>query len=297
MGQKVSPVSFRLGFSRKWDSLWYANHKVFADQLLEDVKIRRHIKDNFKQCAISRVFIERASEKIRVNIYTARPGVIIGRKGADIDRLRDDLVKLCGKELKIEIHEVKHPALSAQLVAENVALQLEKRIAFRRAMKKSIQQTMDAGAKGIKIMVKGRLGGAEIARSEWYRVGAVPLQTMRADIDYGFAEAKTTYGVIGVKTWINRGEFIERPNLYKREEREEKPREKHPVPKEARQEAGPKEAVKEGALGVGIHMGPSETVDLRTEIKEKGELLAPEADLGDPKKALDEKPPAKTEGS
>lgn len=215
MGQKVNPISFRLGYIRSWDSLWYANKRQFADKLLEDIKIRTHIKKGFKQCAISLIVIERASEKIRVNIHTARPGVIIGRKGADIDRLRDELTKLIGgKEVQINIREVKNPALDAQLVAENIALQLEKRISFRRAMKKSIQQTMDAGAKGIKVRTKGRLGGAEIARTEWYRVGSVPLQTIRADIDYGFTEGIMTYGKIGVKVWIYKGDVIDRPNLF-----------------------------------------------------------------------------------
>lgn len=227
MGQKVNPISFRLGYIRSWDSLWFSKKNRFADFLLEDMKIRNHIKVGFKQCAISQVVIERASEKIRVNIHTARPGVIIGRKGADIDRLKDDLVKLIGKDVQINIREVKNPSLDAQLVSENVALQLEKRISFRRAMKKAIQQAMDAGAKGVKICTKGRLGGAEIARTEWYRVGSVPLQTIRADIDYGFSEAIMTYGKIGVKTWIYKGDVMDRPNLfdiYKGDKAEKQPR-------------------------------------------------------------------------
>ena len=214
MGQKVNPISFRVGYIKGWESLWYSKKKSYADKLLEDTRIRRYIKANFKQCAISNIVIERASEKIRVNIHTARPGVIIGRKGADIDRLRDELTRIVTKEIQINIREIKNPAMNAQLVAENVALQLERRIAFRRAMKKSMQQTMDAGAKGIKIRTKGRLGGSEIARMEWYRVGAVPLQTIRADVDYGFTEAMMPYGKIGVKVWIYKGDIIDRPNLF-----------------------------------------------------------------------------------
>jgi small subunit ribosomal protein S3 len=213
MGQKVHPIGFRLGFIKNWGSLWYASKKDFARFLHEDIKVRRHVKKMFEQAAIAKVEIERASEKIRVNVHTARPGVIIGRKGADIDRLREDLQKITGnKEVHINIKEIKNPSIDAQLIAENVALQLEKRIAFRRAMKKSIQQSMDAGAKGIKIQTKGRLAGAEIARAEGYLEGKVPLHTLRADIDYGFAESMTTYGKIGVKVWVYKGEIIEKKN-------------------------------------------------------------------------------------
>src|SRR3989338_1807398 len=209
MGQKVHPVSFRLGVVKTWSSLWYAGKKDFAKFLHEDIKIRKHVLKTFNQAAIAKVEIERASDKIRVNIHTARPGVIIGRKGADIDRLREDLQKMTGnKEVHINIREVKNPSTEAQLVAENVALQLEKRIAFRRAMKKAVQQAMDQGAKGIKIQTKGRLGGSEIARAEGYHVGKVPLHTLRADIDCGFAEAMTTYGKIGVKVIIYKGDLI-----------------------------------------------------------------------------------------
>jgi small subunit ribosomal protein S3 len=215
MGQKVNPISFRLGYSKTWSSRWFAQKEDYANRLLEDMKVRNHLKKNLKQCAISSVVIERSNDKIRVNIHTARPGVIIGRKGADIDRLKEELMKMIQKDLQINIHEVRNPSVDAQLVAENVALQLERRISFRRAMKRSIQQTMDAGAKGIKVRTKGRLGGSEIARAEWYRVGAVPLQTIRADIDYGFTEAITTYGKIGVKVWIYKGDMIERPDLTK----------------------------------------------------------------------------------
>lgn len=214
MGQKVHPISFRLGFIKTWSSLWYANKKDFSRFLHEDLKIRKHVRKMFAQAAISKVEIERASEKIRVNIFTARPGVIIGRKGADIDRLREDLQGMTGnKEVHINIKEIKNPAVEAQLIAENIALQLEKRIAFRRAMKKAIQQAMDSGGKGIKIQTKGRLAGSEIARAEGYLEGKVPLHTLRADIDYGFAEAMTTYGKIGVKVLVYKGDIIKKESL------------------------------------------------------------------------------------
>jgi small subunit ribosomal protein S3 len=220
MGQKVSPVSFRLGYTKCWDSQWFAGKKEFAKNLLEDLKVREFILKEFKSASVSRVKIERSSDKVRVNIYTARPGVIIGRRGADIDRLRDTIMKMIGKEIQVNIREIKNPNLDAQLVSENIALQLEKRISFRRAMKKAIQQTREAGAKGIKLYTKGRLGGSEIARQEGYHVGSVPLHTLRANIDYGFSEAKTTYGIIGIKVWIYKGDFVERPNIYKLDELE-----------------------------------------------------------------------------
>lgn len=216
MGQKVHPLSFRLGYIRNWSSLWYSDRKNFGRLLHEDLKIRKHILKNFAQAAISHVKLERMTEKVRVNIHTARPGVIIGRKGSDIDRLKAELQEMLkGKEVQINIHEIKNPSLEAQLVAENIALQLEKRVAFRRAMKKAIQQTMDAGAKGMKVACKGRLGGAEIARKEGYQVGKVPLHTLRADIDYGFAESLTTYGKIGVKVWIYKGDLIGKEQVNK----------------------------------------------------------------------------------
>ncbi len=214
MGQKSSPISMRLGYTRSWDALWYARKGSFAKNLLEDMKIRNHVKKEFHQAAISRVVIERASENIRVNVHTARPGVIIGRKGADIDRLREQLMGIIGKEVQINIREIKTPALEAQLLAEDIALQLQRRISFRRAMKKAIQQAMEAGAKGVRVQTKGRLGGAEIARKEGYLVGSVPLQTYRAEIDFGITEAQTTYGTIGVKVWVCRGDHIDRPNLF-----------------------------------------------------------------------------------
>lgn len=228
MGQKVHPISFRLGYTKTWSSLWYAGKKDFAKFLHEDIKVRKHVFKTFEQAAIAKVEIERASEKIRVNVHTARPGVIIGRKGADIDRLREELQKMTGnKEVHINIREIKNPAIEAQLIAENIAMQLQKRIAFRRAMKKAIQQAMDAGAKGIKIQTKGRLAGAEIARAEGYLEGKVPLHTLRADIDYGFTEAMTTYGKIGVKVLVYKGDIIKRKDerLARVEKKEEVPAE------------------------------------------------------------------------
>lgn len=211
MGQKVCPVGLRLGITKSWDSKWYAEKQKYTELLHEDLKIRDLIKKEFYQAAISRIELERAaSERVRIVINAARPGMIIGRKGQEIEALRQKLSKMTGKDVYLDIREVKRPEIDAQLVAENVALQIERRVAFRRAMKRGISSALRLGALGIKIMVSGRLGGAEIARKEWYREGRVPLATLRADIDYGFAEAKTTYGIIGVKVWIFKGEILER---------------------------------------------------------------------------------------
>lgn len=208
MGQKVHPYSFRLGYIKDWSSRWFASKKDFGPLLVEDAKIRSHIKKNLTQGAIEKIEIERASDRIRIIIHSGRPGVIIGRKGAEIDRLRDDLRGIINKELQIDIKEIKEPSVSAQLVAENIAFQLEKRVAFRRAMKRAVQQAMSSGAEGIKIRCRGRLDGAEIARKESYKQGKVPLQTIKANIDYGFAEAHTQAGLIGVKVWIYTGDVI-----------------------------------------------------------------------------------------
>lgn len=208
MGQKVHPYSFRLGYIKDWGSRWFARKKDFGSLLVEDAKIRKHIKKNLMQAAIERIDIERTSERIRIIIHSGRPGVIIGRKGAEIDRLREDLRGIVNKELQIDIKEIKQPAISAQLVAENIAFQLEKRIAFRRAMKRAVQQAISSGAQGIKIACRGRLDGAEIARKESYKQGKVPLQTIKANVDYGFTEAHTTAGLIGVKVWIYTGDVI-----------------------------------------------------------------------------------------
>ncbi len=209
MGQKVHPYALRLGFIKTWKSFWFAKKQDYAQLLNEDYRIRKYIKDNFSNAGISNIRIERAQGRARIILHTSRPGVVIGRRGADIDRLRDELQDITGKQIYVDIKEVKNPAIDAQLVAENVAFQLEKRIAFRRAMKKAIQMATNAGAEGIKIGCAGRLGGAEMSRRESYRQGKIPLQTFRADIDYGFAEANTTYGTIGVKVWIFKGEVYE----------------------------------------------------------------------------------------
>jgi small subunit ribosomal protein S3 len=209
MGQKVHPRGFRLGVIESSDSKWFSRRE-YADLLHEDLKLRRFLKERLYHAGISKIEIERAANKAKINIYTARPGIVIGKKGAEIEKLKSELAKLTRKETFINIHEVRRPDLDAQLVAENVALQLERRVAFRRAMKEAVSRGMRMGGQGIKVHCAGRLAGAEIARSEWYREGRVPLHTLRADISYGLAEAKTTYGVIGVKVWIFRGEILTR---------------------------------------------------------------------------------------
>jgi small subunit ribosomal protein S3 len=210
MGQKVHPIGLRLGIIKTWDSRWYAK-KNYAALLHEDIKIRSIVKERLTHAGVSKIEIERAGQKAKVNIHTARPGIIIGKKGAEVDKLKKDLEAMTGKQMYINIQEIRRPELEAQLVAENIALQLERRIAFRRAMKKSVTSALRLGAQGIKITCAGRLAGAEIARTEWYREGRVPLHTLRADIQYGFAEAKTTMGQIGVKVLIYKGEVLQQP--------------------------------------------------------------------------------------
>ncbi len=207
MGQKTHPTGFRLGVIRSWDSRWF-REKGYAEWLHEDLSLRKYIHDKLKQAGISRVDIERAASKCKINVHTARPGIVIGKKGSSLEQLKKDLQKLTASEVFLNIHEVRKAETDAQLVAESVAQQLERRVAFRRAMKKSIQTAQKFGAKGIRIAVSGRLGGAEIARREWYREGRVPLHTLRADIEYGFAQAYTQYGVIGCKCWIFKGEVL-----------------------------------------------------------------------------------------
>ena len=210
MGQKTHPRGLRLGIIEGWDSKWFSTHDYTA-LLHEDLKLRDFIKRRLYHAGIARIEIERMANKAKINIHTARPGIVIGKKGAEIDKLKGDIQKLMkGKEAFINIHEVRRPDLDPQLVAENIALQLERRVAFRRAMKEAVLRAMRMGALGVRVQVSGRLGGAEIARREWYREGRVPLQTLRADVAYGFAESKTTYGVIGVKVWIFRGEILTR---------------------------------------------------------------------------------------
>jgi small subunit ribosomal protein S3 len=212
VGHKTHPIGQRIGIIRTWESRWY-REKGYAEQLHEDLQIRKYIKDRLYHAGISRIEIERLGEKegqkIRVIIHTARPGIIIGKKGAEVEKLRKELEQMTGKQVSVDIKEIRKPELDAQLVAENIALQLEKRVAYRRAMKKAVASAMRFGAQGIKVQCAGRLAGAEIARREWYREGRVPLHTFRADIDYGFAEAKTTYGVIGVKVWIYKGDVLD----------------------------------------------------------------------------------------
>lgn len=208
MGQKINPIGLRVGINRTWDSRWYAG-KDYAKKLVEDLKLREFIQKELKAAGVSKVIIERAAKNTRVTIYTARPGVIIGKKGADIEKLRQKLSSKAGGEVSLNIVEIRKPEVDAQLVSEGVCQQLERRVSFRRAMKRAVQSSMRFGALGIRINVSGRLGGADIARTEWYREGRVPLHTLRADMDYGFSEALTTYGIIGVKVWLYKGDILE----------------------------------------------------------------------------------------
>ena len=223
MGQKVHPTGIRLGIVKDWSSTWYADTKTFPEYIRSDYFIRSHIKKKLKDASVSRIGIERPAKKANITIHTARPGIVIGKKGEDIEKLRKEISALIGmhiNDVRINISEVRKPEMDAQLVAEGIAQQLERRVMFRRAMKRAVTNTMRVGAEGIKVKVGGRLNGAEIARSEWYREGRVPLHTLRADIDYGFAEAHTTYGVIGVKVWIFKGEVFDKPEVVPAEEKE-----------------------------------------------------------------------------
>ncbi len=210
MGQKVNPVGMRLGIVKTWESRWYADKKKYADYIREDFNLRKFIKKKLYHAGISKIEIERSTKRIRLRIYTARPGIVIGKKGSEIERLKQEIEGRVSQEVMIDIQEVRKPELDAQLVAENVAMQIERRVAFRRAMKRCVTSAMRFGAQGIKIICAGRLGGAEMARTEWYREGRVPLHTLRADIDYGFIEARTTYGIIGVKVFIFKGEILKK---------------------------------------------------------------------------------------
>ncbi len=207
MGQKVNPIGLRVGINRTWDSRWFAG-RDYANQLHEDLRLRRFLEKRLSQAGISRIVIERPAKRARVTIHTARPGVVIGKKGADIEKLRQELAKMTGGDVNLNIIEIRKPEIDAKLIAENIASQLERRVAFRRAMKRAVQNAMRLGAQGIRINCGGRLGGAEIARTEWYREGRVPLHTLRADVDYGVATAKTTYGTCGVKVWVFKGEIL-----------------------------------------------------------------------------------------
>jgi small subunit ribosomal protein S3 len=208
MGQKIHPTGFRLGVKHDWSSRWYANKKNFPSMLIEDIKVREFLKKKLGNAAVGKVVIERPAKNARITVFSARPGVVIGKKGEDIENLRNQLQRMMGVPVHVNIEEIRKPELDAQLIADSIAAQLEKRIMFRRAMKRAMQNAMRLGAQGIKIMSAGRLNGAEIARTEWYREGRVPLHTLRADIDYGVSEAKTTYGVIGIKVWVFKGELL-----------------------------------------------------------------------------------------
>lgn len=209
MGQKVNPIGLRLGINRTWDSRWYANKGEYGSLLQEDLKIREMLEKDLKQAAVSKIVIERPHRKCRISIHSARPGIVIGKKGADIEKIRNKVKKFTNSDVHINIVEVRKPETDATLVAQGIAQQLERRVAFRRAMKRAVQTAMRMGAQGIRVNVGGRLGGADIARTEWYREGRVPLHTLRADVDYGVAEAATTYGIIGIKVWIFKGEIME----------------------------------------------------------------------------------------
>ena len=223
MGQKVNPIGFRLGINRTWDSRWYAG-KEYGTLLHEDVKIREYIEKALTQAGVARVVIERPAKRARITIHTARPGVVIGKKGADIEKLRQDLSKMTGGDVTLNIVEIRKPEIDAKLVADNIAQQLTRRVAFRRAMKRAVQSAMRLGAEGIRIKCGGRLGGVEIARAEWYREGRVPLHTLRADIDYGTSTAQTTYGACGVKVWVFKGEIMEHdPMASERRQQEQQP--------------------------------------------------------------------------
>ena len=212
MGQKVNPIGLRLGIVKTWESKWYAG-KNYAEYILEDYKIRKFVKEKLFHAGISRIEIERSSKRVRLRVYTSRPGIVIGKKGTEIALLKTELEKMVSHEVLIDIQEVRKPEIDAQLVAENVALQIERRVAFRRAMKRGVSSAMRFGAKGVKIICAGRLGGAEMARTEWYKEGRVPLHTLRADIDYGFTKAQTTYGVVGIKVFIFNGEILKKDQI------------------------------------------------------------------------------------
>lgn len=239
MGQKINPIGLRVGITRDWDSIWFsAKKKNYTQTLLQDVDIRKFVKIRLKHAGIAKVVLKRKGETVEVDIFASRPGIVIGKKGSEVDKLKEELQRFTKKDIRININEEKHPETNAQLIAEGVCGQLEKRVAFRRAMKKAIQSSLDGGAKGIKIMCSGRLAGSEIARTEWYREGRVPLHTLRADIDYGFAEASTTYGKIGVKCWVFKKEIF---GLKDRQEEASAPKAK-PAPRERKAPEKPAQA-------------------------------------------------------
>ena len=256
MGQKIHPTGFRLAVSRNWSSRWYANSKNYASMLNEDIQVREYLRKKLKSASVGRVLIERPAKNARITIFSARPGVVIGKKGEDIELLKGDLQRLMGVPVHVNIEEIRKPETDAQLIADSITQQLEKRIAFRRAMKRAMQNAMRLGAQGVKIMSSGRLNGAEIARTEWYREGRVPLHTLRADIDYGFSEAQTTYGVIGVKVWVYKGDTLGRTDLATAE--------KEAAPAGEREDRRPRRGppgARPGAPGAGPRGGPRRRAD------------------------------------
>ena len=261
MGQKIHPIGFRLAVTKNWGSRWYANSKDFPGMLHEDIKVREYLKRKLAHASVGRVLIERPAKNARVTIYSARPGVVIGKKGEDIEQLRTDLQRIMGVPVHVSIEEIRKPEIDAQLIADSIAQQLEKRIMFRRAMKRAMQNAMRLGALGIKIMSSGRLNGIEIARCEWYREGRVPLHTLRADIDYGTSEAKTTYGVIGVKVWVYKGDTLGRNDLpaavEPRAEEERRPR----GPRREGRPAGDRPAGRGGRRPAGSNAAPADGSD------------------------------------
>ncbi len=262
MGQKINPTGFRLAVSRNWTSRWYASNRDFAGMLAEDIKVREYLKTKLKNASVSRVLIERPAKNARITIFSARPGVVIGKKGEDIENLKRDLGKQLGVPVAVNIEEVRKPEIDAKLIADSITQQLEKRIMFRRAMKRAMQNAMRLGALGIKIMSSGRLNGIEIARCEWYREGRVPLHTLRADIDYGTSEAKTTYGVIGVKVWVYKGDTLGRNDLpaavEPRSEEERRPRAPR---RDARPAATDRPAPRGARRALGANVAPSDGSD------------------------------------
>ena len=284
MGQKIHPTGFRLSVSRNWASRWYANNRDFAGMLAEDIKVREYLKSKLKNAAVSRVLIERPAKNARITIFSARPGVVIGKKGEDIENLKKELSTRLGVPVAVNIEEVRKPEIDAQLIADSITQQLEKRIMFRRAMKRAMQNAMRLGAQGIKIRSSGRLNGIEIARTEWYREGRVPLHTLRADIDYGFSEAKTTYGVIGVKVWVYKGDTLGRNDLpaavEPRAEEERRPR----GPRRDARPAGDRPA-RGGRRPAGSNAAPSDGSDKpaegtdapKTTVKRVRKVAAPSA--------------------
>mgnify|MGYP003337030122 CR=1 FL=1 len=282
MGQKIHPTGFRLSVSRNWSSRWYASNRDFAGMLAEDIKVRDYLKTKLKNAAVSRILIERPAKNARITIFSARPGVVIGKKGEDIENLKKELASRLGVPVAVNIEEVRKPEIDAQLIADSITQQLEKRIMFRRAMKRAMQNAMRLGAQGIKIMSSGRLNGIEIARTEWYREGRVPLHTLRADIDYGFSEAKTTYGVIGVKVWVYKGDTLGRGDApvaaEPRTEEERRPRGPRRDARPGERRGGPRRAAGTNAAPVDGSDKPAEATDApKTTVKRVRKVSAPAA--------------------